>query len=105
MARRFQRTVENFSCLVCHHEVIGDGFTNHCPECLWSLHVDNSPGDRAAICHGLMEPIAVGLKGQKRVLTHRCTRCGEERRIGLRPEDNFEAVLAVIRKSLTDPGA
>ena len=26
----------------------GNGYTNHCPKCLWSKHVDINPGDRGA---------------------------------------------------------
>jgi hypothetical protein len=45
--------------------------------CLYSLHVDERPGDRRASCHGLMEPIGLDYRGRKGfVIIHRCTRCG-----------------------------
>ncbi|HYC79501.1 MAG TPA: RNHCP domain-containing protein, partial [Candidatus Binatia bacterium] len=53
----FQRTPENFVCENCGTKVSGNGYTNHCPNCLYSKHVDNNPGDRLNKCHGLMEPI------------------------------------------------
>ena len=31
-------------------------YTNHCPRCLYSKHVDINPGDRAEQCDGMMEP-------------------------------------------------
>jgi hypothetical protein len=46
--RRFQRTIEDFECERCRMLVTGSGFTNHCPACLWSKHVDVHPGDRQA---------------------------------------------------------
>jgi len=43
---------------------------------LWSRHVDNRPGDRAADCGSSMEPIAVSVRGDGEwVLIHRCTGC------------------------------
>ncbi|HLL91284.1 MAG TPA: RNHCP domain-containing protein, partial [Tepidisphaeraceae bacterium] len=56
---RFTRQVEDFTCGHCGRSVRGNGYTNHCPGCLWSRHVDVNPGDRAAACGGLMEPVAV----------------------------------------------
>ena len=58
----FIRKTEDFICENCGAVVVGNGYTNHCPVCLYSKHVDRSPGDRAAGCGGLMEPVAVALK-------------------------------------------
>ena len=58
----FIRKTEDFICENCGAVVVGNGYTNHCPACLYSKHVDRSPGDRAADCGGLMEPVAVALK-------------------------------------------
>ena len=60
--KRFNRRIEDFTCEHCGTEVHGNGYTNHCPNCLWSKHVDINPGDRAADCGGLMEPIAVEIQ-------------------------------------------
>ena len=35
-------------------EPLGYTSRNHCPFCLWSLHVDENPGDRACECGGEM---------------------------------------------------
>ena len=59
---QFQRKVENFKCEHCGQMVEGNGYTNHCPYCLWSKHVDNSPGDRTNHCEGLMMPIDYEVK-------------------------------------------
>ena len=37
-ARNFQRHVEDFECEHCGAFVEGDGYTNHCPACLWCKH-------------------------------------------------------------------
>lgn len=55
---------------------------NHCPFCLYSLHVDDVPGDRVQTCGGLMAPVAVERVGGDRVvIRHRCLTCGAERRV------------------------
>jgi len=97
VARRFQRRVEDFVCEVCGLAVQGTGYTNHCPRCLWSKHVDIYPGDRAAACHGLMQPIAVETAGDGYIIVHRCTRCGVVRRNKAAANDDFEALLRVIQ--------
>jgi hypothetical protein len=92
VVRRFTRTTEDFRCLVCGTAVRGDGYTNHCPNCLWSRHVDVQPGDRAAGCGGLMRPIALEARSHDTVLTHRCETCGHQRRNRTAAADD-EAVL------------
>ena len=72
---------EAFTCRACGRLVTPDGAAsahrNHCPNCLTSLHVDAEPGDRAADCGGLMEPVAVWVrKGGEWAIVHRCRRCG-----------------------------
>ena len=55
------RCNDTFSCRVCDRLVFptptGGDHRNHCPNCLSSLHVDQEPGDRAADCGGIMDPI------------------------------------------------
>ena len=95
---RFSRTIEDFTCLRCAMTVKGDGFTNHCPFCLWSKHVDINPGDRAAACGGAMEPIGVETIAGEYVLLHRCERCGFERRQRSAKGDDFDALLEIVRR-------
>ncbi len=94
----FQRKKEDFICSNCGAKVKGNGYTNHCPECLYSKHVDINPGDRACECGGLMEPVDVELKDGKYVLLHRCLKCGFERKNKISPEDNFDKVIALVKE-------
>lgn len=91
----FRRTVEDFICEHCGAKVAGSGYTNHCPRCLWSKHVDITPGDRAASCAGLMEPIRVEGTAKEYSLVHHCTRCGFEARNKAASEDDQEALIAI----------
>ncbi len=80
---------EAFECAECGLEVeAGDGFVrNHCPRCLCSLHVDGDvPGDRASACGGVMEVASYETRGGLWIVTHRCRRCGHERRNRLYPD-------------------
>ena len=82
-SKLFQKNDSGFLCAHCGREVEPLGYTsrNHCPYCLWSLHVDENPGDRANPCGGAMEPIAAAPDARHGfVVYHKCTRCGEVRR-------------------------
>ncbi|MBX7145295.1 MAG: RNHCP domain-containing protein [Oligoflexia bacterium] len=94
-SKRFQRRIEQFDCEHCGASVQGDGYTNHCPKCLWSKHVDVNPGDRLAECKGLMEPMGVESKAGAFVILHRCQKCGFERRNKRQEMDDFEVLLSL----------
>jgi rubrerythrin len=96
--KRFQRTREDFVCEHCGAGVSGNGYTNHCPQCLWSKHVDKNPGDREEQCRGLMAPVRVEKQGDGYRILHRCVVCGFERYNKNAPNDSFESMLALVRK-------
>ena len=95
MSRKFQRKIEDFACENCGESVAGDGYTNHCPACLWSKHVDINPGDREADCQGLMEPVGVEKKKEGYRILHRCVVCGLEKWNKASQSDNFEMILQI----------
>ena len=94
--KRFTKNDGGFICLNCGREVLPVGSTsrNHCPFCLWSLHVDVNPGDRANACMGLMMPVSA-LPDPKKgyIIVHKCQKCGEIRRnkaaynVKIQPDD------------------
>ena len=94
--KRFQKNDGGFTCLHCGREVPPLGYTsrNHCPFCLWSLHVDVLPGDRANPCGGLLRPVKTEPDPKKGfVIVHRCEKCGATVRCkaalrGNSPDDN-----------------
>lgn len=95
--KKFQKTVENFVCEHCGGEVVGNGYTNHCPYCLWSKHVDIHPGDRAEKCGGMMKPIGVlKTKGDFSII-QQCQKCGFEKKNKLAPEDDFDEVVRLSK--------
>jgi len=97
---KFQRRIEDFTCGHCGAEVKGNGYTNHCPKCLWSKHVDIHPGDRAATCGGMMEPVSVeGSTGSGYKLRHKCVICHHERINGVVQADDPDAVVALAKNA------
>ncbi len=93
MTQSFKRTQEDFVCEKCDQLVRGNGYTNHCPNCLWSKHVDNEPGDRANICCGLMRPSLDTVKGDKYTLKHTCTKCDHTKINKSSKNDSTEAII------------
>lgn len=92
MSINFKRKKENFICKNCKTKVIGNGFTNHCPKCLYSQHVDINPGDRAETCQGLMKPINFELKNGKYTVIQECLTCGAKRKNKLLDNDNIDSL-------------
>jgi hypothetical protein len=89
----FIRKEENFICENCGVEVEGNGYTNHCPKCLWSKHVDIDPGDRAADCGGMMEPVFLDFSNGVFSITHECVKCGTKKKNITSPDDNTNILI------------
>lgn len=92
-----------FTCKTCGWLVVSDGagsnHRNHCPSCLYSVHLDNKPGDRESECHGRMEPIAVWVrkKGEWAII-HRCTICGKICSNRVAADDNPMKLMALAMR-------
>ena len=93
--KRFTKRIEDFTCAHCGANVSGNGYTNHCPKCLYSRHVDNNPGDRASDCGGMMRPIAVAPDKDGYIITHKCEKCGKTINQHSAPNDNIETIISI----------
>ncbi len=95
----FKRVIEDFECGLCGMVVKGGGYTNHCPECLWSKHMDVNPGDRAEDCSGLMKPkSALYTRDGNFTIVHECLKCGATKKVKASPSDNRD-LLESLQKS------
>lgn len=99
---------DSFTCKVCGRlctpQNAGSDHRNHCPNCLASLHVDDEPGDRAADCGSVMEPIAVWVrKGGEWAIIHRCKRCGKLSSNRVAADDNPMKLMSIALKPLCAP--
>lgn len=99
---------ESFTCKSCGREVVptgaGSNHRNHCPNCLCSQHLDIEPGDRAADCGGLMEPIAVWVrKNGEWAIIHRCRICGALSSNRIAVDDNPMKLMSLAMKPIALP--
>ena len=95
MSASFKKVVEDFTCEHCGATIIGTGYTNHCPHCLWSKHVDENPGDRAHSCGGMMRPVGLEQKKGEWRIIHRCQLCGVEKVSSAVAADNRELLFGL----------
>lgn len=82
-SKRFVKNDSGFVCKNCGKTVepLGYSSRNHCPFCLYSLHVDIMPGDRKNTCGGLMRPLRADPDAKRGyVITYVCEKCGAKGR-------------------------
>ncbi len=83
-----------FKCVHCKQFIgappSGGRHRNHCPNCLWSRHVDQGhPGDRKSDCHAAMEPVGkLVRRNGEQVVLHRCRSCGKDDPNRIAADDN-----------------
>ena len=92
--KHFIKIKEDFVCEHCGAKIKGSGYTNHCPDCLWSKHVDKKvPGDRLSECQGMMRPIGSEYKSGQWNIYHECEKCGKVFKNKTSPSDNMDKLV------------
>lgn len=91
---------EDFRCKHCKREVLGQAIgtkqRNHCPYCLYSLHVDESIGDRKSTCIGSMKPVGLTTKKDGEIMIiHECQTCGKISNNRIAGDDDTDAILTL----------
>ncbi len=99
---------ESFVCKSCGKLIVPEGagtqHRNHCPYCLCSVHVDNEPGDRASLCHGIMNPIGVWVRNDGEwAIIHRCKSCGTLSSNRIAADDSPMLLMSIAVKPLSKP--
>lgn len=99
-AEQTHRTPEYLKCRHCGAEFSldapGTRHRNHCPWCLWSVHLDDTPGDRASECHGGMEPVAIATRPDNEwLIIHRCGTCQVLHANRIAGDDDERALIAL----------
>ena len=104
----FTRNIEDFTCEHCGATVKGNGYTNHCPMCLWSKHVDVDQGELTDPDLKLAEPVEgyvdfenagdlLNITGRvKTVLEIPCARCLADVRVPLAVDIDERFPLAEV---------
>ena len=102
---RIDPCTDSFYCKVCGAfvtpENAGSRHRNHCPQCLSSIHLDNQPGDRASLCRGQMDAIAIWVrKNGEWAIIHRCRSCGVLHANRIAADDNASLLTALAMRPL-----
>lgn len=105
---RHNACMETFECKVCGKMIIPEGagsaHRNHCPYCLSSIHVDETPGDRASLCKGIMDAVGIWVrKGGEWAIIHRCRECGKFSSNRVAADDNQFKLMSIAVKPLSSP--
>jgi len=103
-----KRPDDAFRCRNCRgmvaEQASGTRHRNHCPLCLWSRHLDDTPRDRAADCGSLMEPLCIAVRGDGEwLLVHRCTGCGELHLNRTSGDDNPLLLVRLAVRAISQP--
>jgi DNA-directed RNA polymerase subunit RPC12/RpoP len=103
--KKFQKNNQTFVCINCKEQVPPHPTSSrdHCSYCLFGLHVDLNPGDRANNCKGVLEPIGVETLNQKERIVYRCKKCNELIKNITAPDDNRKMITDLYQKSWQNP--
>jgi hypothetical protein len=84
--------------------IAGGRHRNHCPNCLYSRHVDDTmPGDRKSDCHAMMAPTGIlTRRNGEQVIIHRCLGCGKDDPNRIAADDN--PLLLMRLAPISSPG-
>ncbi len=75
------------------------GCRNHCPFCLYSMHVDmNVPGYRLSECEGQMKPVGIEIHKKKGTrIIHVCQKCGLKTFTRSAPDDDWDLICQLSK--------
>ena len=97
--KKFIRKNESFVCLKCGTlvEKHKTSSRDHCNHCLYGLHVDINPGDRANQCKGILKPIGIKISNKKIKIAYNCLKC-REKVLCIKAEDDNIEILEKLSK-------
>ena len=113
-----EKEVEEFVCRNCSKLVkldrrfSGTEYRNHCPFCLWSVHLGQDwPDHKGSVCSGKMEPIGLTFKHEGKnkygqikqgelMVVHQCRNCRQVTINRIAADDNPDKLMETFKKSL-----
>ncbi len=98
--KRFNMKDESFICKNCKNLVkkLEYSARDHCPNCLYSMHVDVNPGDRLNTCMGLLKPIGIEKYRDTYKIIYKCLKCGEIHKNIMANDDNMDLIIELSRQ-------
>lgn len=97
--KKFNMIDEDFICVNCGYKVSKLNYTarDHCPNCLYSIHVDILPGDRKNNCHGLLKPKGIEKYRDTYKIIYECTKCHQIHRNIMANDDNMDLIIELSK--------
>lgn len=91
----FNELDEQFICEKCGFNVgkLVYSCRDHCPNCLYSKHVDKNPGDRNNKCQGLLKPIGIEKYRDTFKIIYKCEKCNKEHKNIMAKDDNINILI------------
>ena len=101
MKKKFTMIDEKFICENCYNNVDILGYTarDHCPNCLYSKHVDIFPGDRENKCKGLLKPIGIEKFKDTYKIIYKCQKCGETKKNIMAKDDDYDKIIELSKNN------
>lgn len=98
--KRFNMKDESFVCENCKCLVkkLEYSVRDHCPNCLYSKHVDINPGDRLNTCLGLLKPIGIEKYRDTYKIIYKCLKCKEIHKNIMAIDDNMDLIIELSRQ-------
>lgn len=98
--KKFYMKNDDFICENCGKNVLKSNRTvrDHCPNCLYSKHVDINPGDRLNTCKGLLEPIGLEKHKNTYKIIYKCQKCHEIHKNIINDDDNTNLIIELSTK-------
>ena len=99
--KKFNMKDEEFICLNCGVKVKKLNYTarDHCPNCLYSKHVDINPGDRSNTCQGLLEPIGIEKHKDIFKIIYKCQKCKKIHKNIIANDDNMNLIINLSKNN------
>ena len=93
--KRFKMIDEEFICKNCGTIVKPLGYTarDHCPKCLYSVHIDNNTGDRECGCLGFLKPIGVEKYKNAYKIIYKCDKCKKVKKNICAKDDDMDEII------------
>lgn len=97
--KRFSKNDNSFICENCGHNVrkLQYSSRDHCPKCLFSKHVDISPGDRQNECHGLMKPAGIEKYKDTYKIKYVCEKCKKQQKNIAAKDDSIDEIIKLSK--------
>ena len=97
--KKFNMIDEEFICQNCGKKVnkLHYSARDHCNNCLYSLHVDITPGDRQNTCHGLLQPIGIEKYRDTYKIIYCCQKCHQIHKNIMANDDNMNLIIEISK--------